>query len=434
MNTSSITSAARAKGPLALLKRARSIANRYGLTPAKMDQALHLFVQTLRRFNCGATFPLTTVALKRSGNTITKYLDQNIEFAVHGYTHIDYSRLAPEEQLAHLRRARQAFADVGIIAVGFRSPYLRRGPHLHAAIEAAGFSYVSNQPVMWDVIEPDALTPSIYANYERAIEFYDPWYANGRPSLPQLCDQVVEIPVSLPDDEILLDRLDGETNGLVEKAWRRVLSQSYQRGELFTIQLHPERIAGCAEGLSAVLAEARSLTPRVWVARLDEIATWWRARTETTVESTDAGDGELHLVVAGPRCTTVLARAVKVDALTVPWAEGYRQVEATRFTIRAPLRPFIGLSPATSPKLADFLRQQGYIVEIGEEGHHYSYYFDQADFVAEHKRPLLAQIEGTDRPLVRLGRWPDGARSTLAITGDIDALTLWDYGLRLFGR
>jgi peptidoglycan/xylan/chitin deacetylase (PgdA/CDA1 family) len=434
MGASSIAFAARAKGPFALLKRARSITHRYGLTPAKMDRALYLFTQTLRRFGCGASFPITAVALKRNSDTIAKYLDQNIEFAVHGYTHIDYSQLAPEEQLAYLRRARQTFADRGITAVGFRSPYLRRGTHLQAAIKAAGFSYTSSQPIMWDVLDADDFAPATYAGYKRAINFYDPWLASERPSLPKLHKQVVEIPVSLPDDEILLDRLGGATNGLVEKAWRRILSQIHQWGELFTIQLHPERIVGCADGLSAVLSEARTLTPSVWLARLDEIATWWRARVGATVEITDVGDGRFHLVVVGPSGTTVLARAVEVDAPTVPWADGYRQVEATRLTIHAPLRPFIGLSPVTSLKLANFLRQQGYIVEISEATHRYSYYFDQAEFVAEHERPLMAQIEGTSHPLVRLGRWPLGARSALVITGDIDALTLQDYVLRFLGN
>ncbi len=434
MKTNSITFAARAKGPLALLKRARNITNHYGLTSTKMDRALQLFAQTLGRFGCGASFPLTAVVLRRNSDTIAKYLDQNIEFAVHGYTHIDYSQLAPEEQVAHLRRARETFDAAGVQAVGFRSPYLRGEPHLYAAIEAAGFSYVSNQPIMWDILDADALAPSTCAAYGRAIEFYDPWPARERPSLPQLRNQVVEIPVSLPDDEILLERLGGETNGLVEKAWRRILSESYQRGELFTIQLHPERIARCADGLFAVLSEARTLTPSVWVARLDEIAAWWRARIGATVEITAASDGGLHAVVTGPSGTTVLARAVEVEAPTVPWADGYQQVEAMSFTIRAPYRPFIGLSPDVSPKLADFLRQQGYIFEISEESRLYSHYFYQTEFTAKDERSLVTRIEGTDRPLVRLGRWPHGAYSALAITGDIDALTLCDYGLRFFGR
>jgi peptidoglycan/xylan/chitin deacetylase (PgdA/CDA1 family) len=434
MKTNTITFAARAKGPLALLRRAHSITSRYGPTQEKMDRALQLFAQTLQRFDCGASFPITAIALKRSSNTVAKYLDQNIEFAVHGYTHIDYSQLAPEEQLAHLHRARETFAELGITAAGFRSPYLRRDAHLHAAIEATGFSYASNQPIMWDVLEADDLAPSAYASYKRAIDFYDPWHASERPSLPQLNSQIVEIPVLLPDDEILVERLGGGTDDLVGKTWRRILSQTYQRGELFTIQLHPERIAGCVTGLSSVLSEARALKPAVWIARLDEIAAWWRARAEATLEITDAGNGRLHLAVTGPSGTTALTRGVQVDAPTAPWAEGYQQVQATTFTIQAPHRPFIGLSPTTSPKLTDFLRQQGYILEISDQGHRYSCYLDRPEFTAEHERRLLTQIEASDRPLIRLGRWPNGAHSALAITGDIDALTLWDYGLRLFGR
>ncbi len=435
MKTSSIAFAARAKGPFALLKRARSIANRYGLTPAKMDQALRLFVQILQRFDCGASFPLTTVVLKRNSDMIAKYLDQNIEFAVHGYTHMDYTQLAPEEQLAHLHRACETFAVAGIKANGFRSPYLCRGSHLYAAIEAAGFSYVSNQPIMWDVLDTDALAPSAYANYKRAIAFYDPWHASERPSLPQLCNQLVEIPVSLPDDEILLDRLGGETNGLVEKTWRRILSKSYQRGELFAIQLHPERIDRCVDGLSAVLIEARALVPSVWLARLDEIAAWWRARTAATVDVRKVDGGALRLSVTGPPGTTILVRGVGVLEPAEPWTDGYLQIkDTTATTLYCEQRPFIGVSPGSPPALADFLRQQGYIVQTAADGRPYAFYVDQTDFAATDELSLLAQIENNNFALIRLGRWPHGARSALAVSGDIDALTIWDYGLRFLGR
>jgi hypothetical protein len=172
----------------------------------------------------------------------------------------------------------------------------------------------------------------------------------------------------------------------------------------------------------------------VWIARLDEIAAWWRKRTEATIRVSDVSEDQLGLAVTGPRGITVLARAVQVDAPITAWADGYQQVEATTFMIRCPVRPLIGLSPASSPRLADFMQQQGYLIEISPARHRYSYYFDEADFTSEKERPLLDHIEQTNHPLVRLGRWPNGARSALAITGDIDALTLWDYGARLAGR
>jgi hypothetical protein len=36
--------------------------------------------------------------------------------------------------------------------------------------------------------------------------------------------------------------------------------------------------------------------------------------------------------------------------------------------------------------------------------------------------------------LVRLARWPNGARAALSVTGDVDALTIRDYTRRLNGR
>lgn len=52
----------------------------------------------------------------------------------------------------------------------------------------------------------------------------------------------------------------------------------------------------------------------------------------------------------------------------------------------------------------------------------------------EDERPLLAQIEQGDFPLICLGSWPNGACNTFCVTGNIDTLTIWDYGLRFPGR
>jgi peptidoglycan/xylan/chitin deacetylase (PgdA/CDA1 family) len=430
-----LSAAIRGKGASALFKRTRLIAAHYGWTASKMELALGQFVQVLRQYGCGATFPVTTMALIRHPNIFREYQSQGIEFAVHGLTHIDYSQLAPEEQLNHLRKARQIFEEAGITATGFRSPYLSRNTQLQSAIATAGFSYSSNQPILWDVLEADTITPTTQASYERAITFYRPWPAGQRLSMPRLSNSLVEIPVSLPDDEILLDRLGGITNDLVEKTWRSILSQTHQQGELFTLQLHPERTARCADGLAALLSEARTLTPAVWIARLDEISAWWQARAGTTVKIV-AAKGGLHLSVAGPSGVTILARGVQIDAPTTIWHNDYFLVQATSFSLHTPVpfRPFIGVSPTTAPQLRELLRQQGYIVEVSQERQAYRCYFDEANFTAENERRLLAQVEGTDYPLIRLGCWPNGARSALAITGDIDALTLWDYGLRLVGR
>ena len=61
MKTNPIAVALRAKGPFDLYQRSRSIARRYGLTSARMDQALQQFCEVLQHFDCGATFPITAV-------------------------------------------------------------------------------------------------------------------------------------------------------------------------------------------------------------------------------------------------------------------------------------------------------------------------------------------------------------------------------------
>jgi hypothetical protein len=426
--------AAGAKGPMVFVHRVGMIARRYALTPVKIEQALEQFVETLEQFECSATFPTTAVAVERHPDVLAKYQARGIEFAVHGYTHIDYSQLGSDEQLASLNRACQVFAQAGLEVTGFRSPYLRRESHLNTAIEQAGLSYVSNQPIMWDILDAADFTETAAASYQRALSFYDPWHAAERPSLPRFDDGLVAIPVSLPDDEILLDRLGGGPNGLVGKAWKQMLADAYRRGELLTIQLHPERIAWAAKGLAATLAEARAMDPPVWIARLDEIAAWWRARTGSVVEITDLSDGGIQVNVAGPDEAVVLARDVDVDVATRPWADGYQLVDSSSFVLRSAYRPFVGLSPGTSERLAGFLRQQGYVVQVSAQDMGFAHYLDRVEFSAGDERSLLAQLEDAERPLVRLGRWPGGAYSALAVTGDIDAFTLWDYVLRTLGR
>jgi hypothetical protein len=200
------------------------------------------------------------------------------------------------------------------------------------------------------------------------------------------------------------------------------------------LQFHPERIELCADSLAAVLAEARAHTPAVWCACLSEVAAWWQVRARAAAQITPVGDGCYRIQISAPAEAAILARAVHTDAPAAGWVDGYQQIYARTFNVRASRRSVIGLSPASAPALAGFLRQQGYLVETITDGQDCADALDQPEFSSADERRLLAHIEAADFPLVRLGRWPNGARSALCISGDVDALTLWDYGLRLIGR
>lgn len=424
-----IAIAIKGKGILNVLRRGMSIAGRYGITPDKLDQALALFATILRQFECSATFPITTVALQRNPHIIRKYQAQGIEFAIHGYRHVDYSRLSIEEQSAHLQSAQQVFAQAGVQAQGFRCPYLRSSPATLQALSQHGLAYDSSQALAWNVLNGKE-TPA----YLRVLDFYGTLPARHYPSLPSLQGDLVCIPYSVPDDEAIVERLSLASPDEGSTLWQAILQRTYELGELFVLGLHPERIAPCRKPLSDTLAAARRLAPSVWIARLDEIANWWRARAAATVQISDAGDHQVKITVEGPPGVTVLARGVQVQTATAIWANNYRQVGELSFSAPANKRPFIGVAPSSSPRLTSFLRQQGYVVETGADARACAFYIEQADLPEQDERAILSRIEQAEFPLVRLGRWPNGARSALCVTGDIDALTLWDYGLRLMGR
>ena len=83
----------------------------------------------------------------------------------------------------------------------------------------------------------------------------------------------MRIPYCLPDDEAFVDRFQTSAARMTE-IWSKILQDTYARGELFTLQLHPERIDFFREALRSLLRDARSRERGVWIATLDEIARW----------------------------------------------------------------------------------------------------------------------------------------------------------------
>jgi len=190
----------------------------------------------------------------------------------------------------------------------------------------------------------------------------------------------------------------------------------------------------CQDALRAVLLKARSLSPAVWIASLEEIANWYRALGEAFVEAQPQIGGGLQVCVHAPQGAMILARGIDIHEPVKPWSDGYNQVLTAEFTLRGEARPWIGLPPDPPRELYTFLRHLGYLIEVSPNQTEFSYYFSYKSFSLAHERPILQLLEGSQQPLVRFGRWPAGAKAALAVTGDVDAFTLWDYGLRMFNR
>jgi hypothetical protein len=122
------------------------------------------------------------------------------------------------------------------------------------------------------------------------------------------------------------------------------------------------------------------------------------------------------------------------------WMGEEMSVKVRQFTVHAATCPCIALSPQTSSEVEDFLSEQGYPVLRAEPAAApgYSLYLDMPEGLGKSRQEqiaqrstLVAEIEALDKPFLRFGVWPDGARAALSITGGIDSITIQDFFLRI---
>ena len=419
----------RGKGVIGVFARSGAIIQRYGLTNTKMSAAFSQLIEVLNEFDCSATLPVTASPLSRNLSLGHRLQSQGLELAVHGNTHVDYSHQSFEQQVEQIDQANQVFKQSGISVSGFRCPYLRWNMETLKAVSELGFKYDSSQALAWNLVG-GKLTDS----YHRVLEFYNAQKSEEYPSLPRMVDNLVRIPYCLPDDEALVERFKMDNQIDIADIWLAMLDRIYDAGELFSLGLHPERIFHCIDALRAVLVKARSLSPIVWIARLDEIATWYRSLGEVSFTSHSQNDGRTHICINAPLRATLLARSIDIRCPKKTWAHGYDHILSNEFDFDCDHHPWIGLAPDCPDLLKNFLQHQGFLVEISSNPSAFYYYFQQNNFDYKDERPLLAELESGNYPLLRIGRWPSGAQAALAITGDVDAFNLVDYGLRLWNR
>jgi len=417
------------KGVFGVLARSGAITQRYGLSGSKMDTAFVQLIRVLTEFGCSATFPVTARPLSRNLSSVHRLQSQGIELAVHGNTHVDYSLLSFEQQVDQINRATQIFKQSGIPVSGFRSPYLRWNMDTLKALSELGLDYDSSQALVWNVVGGNGTE-----DYHRVLDFYHAQIAEEYLSLPRMVGNLVRIPYCLPDDEALVERLKLDNSLEMAEIWLAMLDRIYAAGELFTLGLHPERTFQCKDALRALLAKARSLSPIVWIARLDEIVSWYRCLGDVNFTTYSQNIHRTHICINAPARATILARSIDVQCPKKTWTQEYDQILSNEFEIDCDYHPWIGLAPDCSVSLKCFLQHQGFLVEISSNPSSFSYYFQQSNFDIKDERSLLSKLESGDRPLIRIGRWPSGAKAALAITGDVDAFNLIDYGLRLWNR
>jgi hypothetical protein len=219
------------------------------------------------------------------GLLLERLRSEHCEIGVHGLRH-DGQDLASPRKLARRLPAMRAYAERWG-AVGFRSPATQRS---WALMPTLGFDYDSS----YTDSAPHEPQPGGCCTY-----------------LPFFIEQMVELPLTLPQDHTLFEIL-GHTDGRV---WREKAAALRDRGGMVLMIAHPDYV-GCPGMLDAwrdLLAQFAD-DDAVWHALPREVSTWWRRRAATSVEWRDgawrargpaAPDAEVRFAGRAPAAATI---------------------------------------------------------------------------------------------------------------------------------
>ena len=267
----SLLYALESKGFTKMVERGLSMIDRYGLTSNEMEEKIEDFANLVEKYDAKATFPITATTLEKHSDFIKRVHSNRIEFAIHGYSHTDHSKLSASEQCEAIKKAVEIFEKFGIKPYGFRGPYLQVNGDTLDALKESGLFYDSSQTIHWNVVPKQYIEKRLHS-YTLALRLYEPGDAESS-FLPYLIKGIINIPVSLPDDEMLIDRLNIRNQHLLGKIWLKILNETSAKGGVFVLQLHPERISFTSDALKLLIEEANDMN--VWIASLKELAIHW---------------------------------------------------------------------------------------------------------------------------------------------------------------
>ncbi|GAC1380553.1 MAG: hypothetical protein NVSMB33_06630 [Ktedonobacteraceae bacterium] len=429
------------KGVGNFVRRLRTVFTRFGFSEKQTRRALDTVIDALRQYNATPTFFIPAVVLRRHPQLIAKIAHQGTEIGIHGYVHNDYRYLSMGEQYKQTEQAISVFEEIQIPYHGFRNPYLGWTEETLQVFAAHAFTYESNEAIFHDVIDLNHLSPLLRDGYEKSLALFQALPCNAYSLRPHFEGTLLRIPTSIPDDEMLFDRLRITDPKEVGRVWSKVMQRVYDLGGLYTLNLHPERAILCKKALDTLLSFACTRPLPVWIANLKDIAQWWKERSQFRLNIKPLAPGRwLVEAICTPRAT-LLARYLTVeDQPTLPWIEADICVQSHSFIVNADRCPCIGLAQDTPQDVVDFLYEQGYpsMRCSEEEAHNYALYLDLPKGLgvtreerAQQKIALVKQVEQLTSPFLYFGWWPNGSRAALAISGDIDSVTIQDFFLRI---
>jgi peptidoglycan/xylan/chitin deacetylase (PgdA/CDA1 family) len=405
------------KGPFHALERLVEIICRFIRGGRRFDRILDRIDGILTPRDFRITFFVTAGVIQRHSHRIDRLKRLGHEVGSHGIFHSRMDILDFDSQLEILRDSYRTLVDSGQVIRGFRSPYLNYNSQTREALEMSPYTWTSGEVILWGDGSSEC------ASAQRLDELYSYRRSDEQLSLPTLRRRVLDIPITLPDDEMLYERLRIRDHRAQRIFWAKIFGEIHRRGELFHILFHPERFHRTGKAIGGVIDAVHGCRPGPWCTTLDRLADWWLRRSRWQWRRID----EAHVAITCPPEATILIN--QKDA--APGESNGNEYIYGRYRIHPTASVYpahtITLSTGCPANLEQFLHAEGFLVERTDAVHDRSLYLDRCDFDERDARSLLAELETHPAPLLRVWRWPDAHPSAFCISADICAIDFWDF-------
>lgn len=407
----------KSKGTANLFSRLIMIIRRFGFTSKKSKKALETFVSIASKHKCVPSLFVTGDLLNHNRSYFQALSSNGVSIGLHGYHHVDHTLLSKSTQYAQIRHALHKFACSNIKIRGFRSPYLRFNSGTVDAALRNGLNWTSNV-VMYFYPEPYVKECDMHCANRLVESFYTPKSIRDLPSLPFYFDGALEIPVSLPDDELLIDRFKITNTRQLADVWLWMLDFTRKNGELLNLIFHPERLSFYKEALDIVLGRARKYND-VWITSINDIATWWENRSSFTVETEKRGLNHFQIT---PTCNGQAALFLQYPGGKCECVNDTHTI----CSVETDYDPVIEIPHGYEGPIVKWLKNEGFLLKVDVDPNACAFSLNEATS-ATTARQATSFTHQSKGPLLRYGRWPRGYTSALAITTDVDAMSLLDF-------
>lgn len=263
----------------------------------------------LESAECPPTFGLVAASAERHLSAERAQRLASHEVICHGLEHKGDPVTGGVGLAGRMREARRRLeAALGRRVAGYRSPRLDRGADLVWALDASGLPYDSSYP------DVDRESSCWFGAGVRVNAPYRPLIVDGEG--PVRRSRCLELPLAAPD--CIQPLFAGQSVDELRAAVSDKAAFVRETGGLNVALVH-----GGVFGRRDSLVRGRHLTfvcdqllrPEVWLARLGDIAEWWRRREAVRVELLG---GEARLVNGGSHPVRGLVVVVESDASTYP--------------------------------------------------------------------------------------------------------------------